>query len=188
MTRNAFLAADLTTDERHALSAALRDASPGPRVPGKRVHPDNWHLTLRFLGPADEVPIDRVARELDRTLDAPGGRVRCTGLGAFPRSSKATIVYIAIDDPEDLLGAIAGQCEESCRNAGLEPEERPFVPHITLARVRPPQDVRRLFGTFGDFSVPVRIRAVTLFVSEAEGRGVRYRAIETFPLGGNPVA
>jgi 2'-5' RNA ligase len=183
MTGNAFLAVDLSTDERHALSRALDEASPGPRVPGKRARPENWHITLRFLGPVDEVVTDRVLHEVSETLDARAGRVVCTGLGAFPRPAKATVLYVGIDDPAELLPSIAAQCEAACRDVGLEPQERPFVGHLTLSRIRPPTDVTRLIGSYGEFAVPVRVASVSLMRTMPDERGVRYTEIGSIPLG-----
>ncbi len=182
MTGNAFLAVDLSSDERHALAAALDDASPGPRIPGKRARPENWHVTVRFLGPVDEVAADRVLHEVSETIDARSGRVVCTGLGAFPRPARATVLYVGIDDPTAILSSIAAQCEAACRDVGLEPQERPFIGHITLSRIRPPTDVTRLIGSFGEFAVPVRVTSVSLMRTTTDERGMVYEEIGSIPL------
>ena len=181
---NAFLAVDLTDDVRHGLSASLDAASPGPVVPGKRVPPANWHVTVRFLGPVDDLDLDRVSRELGDAIPVPPGSVLCNGLGAFPRSSKAAVIHVAIDDATGVLEEVAAHCEAACRDAGLAPAERRFVPHITLARVRPPRDVRKLLDSFSEFTVPFRVDAVTLFRSNPSSRGVTYTEIDRFPLDG----
>ena len=186
MSGNLFLAIDLSVDERHAVSAALRDASPGPRIPGRQVTAENWHVTVRFLGEVDEVILDRLRHELDQSLAADPGTVVCTGLGAFPRPSKATVVYAGISDPAGLLDYIAAECEIACRHVGLEPEGRPFVPHITLSRVRPPVDVRRLIQRFGDFAVDIDVRQVDLLQTVQVPGGVRYRTLDSFPLARTP--
>jgi 2'-5' RNA ligase len=179
---NLFFAVDLSADERQGLAAALTEASPGPRVPGRRVHPDNWHITLRFLGPIDDATCERVVHELEETLDARRGRVRCSGLGAFPRTSRASVMFAAVDDGDDLVGSLAAQCETACREVGLEPEERPHVPHVTLARIRPPRDVRRLIETFGEFSIWLAIDEITLMRTVQGEGGVRYEPESSFPL------
>ena len=137
---------------------------------------------MRFLGQIDEITRDRIAMEVDETLDAHGGQVHVTGLGAFPRASKATVMYAAVVDPGGILDAIAAQCEQACRDVGLEPEERPFVPHLTLARIRPPRDVRRLIDTFGEFSVRLAVEGIVLMHGEQGSRGLRYVSDTVFPL------
>ena len=183
MSGNVFVAIDLDESSRHQLAAALQEASPGPVIPGRRVPPENWHITLRFIGEVDDIIIDRLTHELDDHLERFSGTATCRGIGAFPRPSKATVVYVAIDDDSGVLTHLAAECEEACRTVGLEPEGRPFVPHLTIARVRPPVDVTRLIDRFGDFSVTIRIDELKLMRSIPISRGVRYDVLDTVPLG-----
>jgi 2'-5' RNA ligase len=183
MSGNVFVAVDLREEERYALAAALRDASPGPVIPGRRVPPENWHITLRFIGEVEELIVERLAHELGEHLEPATGTVRFRGLGAFPNAKKATVVYVSIDDAEGVLAHLAAECEDACRAVGLEPEGRPFVPHLTIARVRPPVDVRRLIDRFGDFSVPLGVDEIRLMRSELVKGGVRYDVLDALPLG-----
>ncbi len=183
MTDNAFVAIDPTDAERHELAAALDAASPGSRLPGRRVRPENWHLTLRFLGPLDDMMLDRVVRELDEAITGVPTDLSCTGLGAFPRAARATVLYVGVEDPTGTLDALAATCEAACRDVGLDPEERSFTPHITLARLRPPVDVRRTFERFGEFRSRIRADRVSVMRTHAGRGGVRYETIDTIPLG-----
>lgn len=144
--------------------------------------PENWHITVRFLGPIDGLVRDRLAKEVEEGLDAQGGHVRVSGLGAFPRPSKATVMFASVVDSDDILDPIAAQCEQACRDVGLEPEERPFVPHLTLARIRPQTDVRRLIGAFDEFSVRLGVERVSLMRGEQGQDGIRYVCDTFFPL------
>jgi RNA 2',3'-cyclic 3'-phosphodiesterase len=182
MTGNAFLAIDLSEGERHALSAALAEASPGHPLPGKRPPPENWHITLRFLGDLDDLSLDRLAREVADTIEERPGRAICSGLGAFPRASRAGVLFAAIIDRDDRLARLAAQCEVAAREAGLEPDERPFVPHLTLSRVRPMVDVRILISSFEPFSVPIAVGEVALMRGNRLRGVVRYETLERFGL------
>lgn len=182
MSANVFLAVDLSDDERHSIAAALTEAGPGRPIPGRRTHPDTWHVTLRFLGPLEDPTLDRIEHELSRSIDVDRFTVSCSGIGAFPRPSKATVVYAGIEDREGRLDALSGLCEGAARDVGLEPEERPFVPHLTLARVRPPVDVRPLFDVFGEFRERIRVDAVSLMRTIPGRGGVRYETIAEVPL------
>ena len=181
-SRNAFLAFAPSDDERHALAAALTEASPGHPLPGRRVRPENWHITLRFLGDVNDDVCDRVAAFIDEEMPANPGRIACTGLGAFPRASKAGVVYASVDDPDRVLAALADIGEEAATAAGLDPEGRPFVPHLTLARLRPNLDVRPVLDAFGEFRVPMHIRRIALFRTEAVRGVVSYRPLHEFDL------
>lgn len=178
MTDHAFLAVDLGSDERHTLSAALSEASPGPAVPGRRTPPEMWHITLRFLGECTDTQADRVMHSLSENAGLESGRVWCDGLDAFPRASKASVVYVRIDDPTGILGFLAAVCDEAATDAGFEPEGRPYVPHVTLSRLRPALDVRSTLRGFSEFRAPIAVRAITLMRS----RGSRYETIDTLPL------
>lgn len=182
MSGHAFLAVDLTDAERHALSAALSAASPGRPLPGRRPPVGNWHITLRFIGECTDADADRIAHEIDRDLSASPGRVFVSGLGAFPRESRASVVYADVDDIDGLLAHLAGVCEASVRDVGFDPEERPFVPHITLSRLRPPMDVRSLIRSIDLVRIPIKIEAITLFRSTPSRSGITYTPLHTIPL------
>ena len=182
MSGHAFLAVDLTDTERHALSAALSEASPGRPIPGKRQPARNWHITLRFIGECSDPDADQIIHEVARDLSATPGRVFVSGLGAFPRASKASVLYAGIDDHDGLLDHVAGVCEAAARDVGFAPEERPFVPHLTLSRLRPPNDVRHLINSFSPFRVSVAVKAITLFRTYRSDRAIRYEPIDTVVL------
>ena len=184
MSGHAFLAVDLTTQERHTLSAALQESSPGPPVPGKRQAPENWHITLRFLGESPDVTTEMLVRELDESFDLEADKVSCSGLGVFPRPAKASVLYVRIDDPTDLLARLAARCEAAARDVGFPPEERPFVPHLTLSRLRPPRDLRAFLDTFGEFKVSVDVSGVTLFRTRRSRSRLWHEAVETISLRG----
>lgn len=180
---NAFVALSPSDDERHALADALTKASPGPVLPGRRVRPENWHVTLRFLGPIEDDVCDRMAHELDEILHVDSGRGAFDGLGTFPRASKANVLYASVDDAEGVLDVLAGLAEEAAVACGMEPEGRPFVPHLTLARLRPSADLRSALGAFGSFRVPFRIATVAVFRTERERGRTAYRELHRVSLG-----
>lgn len=156
---------------------ALDDAIAAWDVPGRRVPPENWHVTLRFVGRLDEVRWDRWRSELDRADLGGPLRVRLGGPGAFPRPGRATVVFARVEARG--LAELAATVEEATVAAGIEPEERPFHPHLTLARVRPPADVTRLTDETEGAGIPWRADRLHLMA----GVGSRYRSFESFRLG-----
>jgi len=179
---NLFLAVDLSDDERHALAAILGDSGASDVVPGRRVPIENWHMTLRFLGEITEVQAETVMARLDDTLTMGPGRIWLDGLGAFPKVSKASVIHCPVRDPAGLLDVLAATCDEAAVDAGLEHEDRPFMPHMTLARVRPPVDVRRTIAGVEPFSVPVDVICVTLMRSRSVRGGVSYDRVQRIEL------
>ena len=174
-----FVAVDLDAEARHALVASMAEIS----IPGKVVPPENWHLTLRFLGTVDEVTVDRVVAGLDQADLGPPFSIMFGALGAFPGPKRATVLWRAVADPDERLAELASGSEEACRAAGLEPEDRPFRAHLTLSRLRPDQDVRALVEAEAPESVTMHVSEVCLFRSHLGGPHARYEVVERFPLG-----
>ncbi len=182
MTGNVFLAVDLSDEERHGLAAILADADLSRIVPGKRTRPKNWHITVRFIGEAEEHQIDRLAERTEALLDAEPGVIHLTAVGGFPKLSKASVLFLAVEDEPHTLDVIAADCEEAATEAGFEPDSRPFRPHLTLSRIRPPRDIRPLESSFDEIRFPVKVSAVTMFRSESSKDGLRYRPLPRFEL------
>lgn len=182
MIDHAFLAIDLSNDERHALSAALAEAGIGSPIPGRRPPPKNWHVTLRFLGECSDSEAERIMHRLSETVDTTPGKVWCSGLGAFPRASHAGVVFAAVDDPSGLLEYLAAVCEEAVVDVGFAPEERPFTPHLTISRLRPARDLRKLFDSFSEFRVPIAVRDITFLRTRRTPTGLTYEPIDSLPL------
>ncbi|MFQ5947930.1 MAG: RNA 2',3'-cyclic phosphodiesterase [Acidimicrobiia bacterium] len=177
-----FVAAPLTDDVRHALAAHLGAALDGRDLPGRPVAPENWHLTLRFLGEAAPVEKDRLVRALDTADLGPSFSVRFGGLGAFPRARKATVLWLGVGGGADELGALAAAVEDAAQAAGFPGEERPFHAHLTLSRIRPHQDVTPLVERVPPFPAVLPVAEVVLFRSHLGRGGARYEGVDRFGL------
>lgn len=175
-----FVAVPMGAEARHRLAHLVDGADP---IPGRALHPRKWHLTLRFLGEIDAVQLDRVTASLDQSDLGEAFPMRWGGLGAFPRPRKATVLWVGVDRGEAELVALAEAVEESVVAAGLPPEERPFRPHLTLSRIRPPQDVAVLVDATAPLGVAMDVDRVALYRSHLGGsKGARYEELESFPL------
>jgi 2'-5' RNA ligase len=177
-----FLAVALPDDVRHGVAARLREHLGDRRMPGKPVAIENWHITLRFLGSATPMQRDSVLAHLDQHIQTGPFRMRFACLGAFPRPSRASTLWVGVATGADGLAALAADCETAADAAGFEPEGRPFHPHLTIARIRPPESVRSLIDG-ESIAVTMDVAAVTMYRSIlAGGRPVRYEAVETVEL------
>jgi 2'-5' RNA ligase len=182
MPERMFLAVALDEETRHAVAARLRAALDGRHLPGRSVPVPNWHITLRFLGATGEVERDRVLAELDEHLAVSRFRLRFGGLGAFPREAKASVLWVGCEGDIAALGEVAVACEDAARAAGFEPEGRPFHPHLTLSRIRPPRDVRETIDLVPVLRVGFEVSEVTLYRSIL-GRGpASYEVVDTVEL------
>jgi 2'-5' RNA ligase len=147
------------------------------------VDPEDYHVTLRFIGDVDETLALRVADEL-AGIEAEPFEGRLSGFGSFggekPRSVHLRVL------PSDPLRALHERCERACRKAGLEPEGRKFVPHVTIARLngRHPEAVARwLDGR--SYVGPTSFRAESFGLYTARpGGGAPYDVAVRYDLSG----
>lgn len=180
MTR-AFLALGLPDHARSAL-AVQQFLLPLPR----RVPPEDFHLTLCFVGEA--VP-DDVLQSLHESLEAlrlPAIEVALQGIGHFG-GTKPRAVYAAVrSDPA--LDHLQAKMTTAARRAGCTIPHTRFVPHVTLGRFTrlPAEDIPRLERAIvagAAFRLqPFRVGEVTLFASTL-GDPPRYDVLATYPLG-----
>lgn len=176
-----FLALDLSEGAREEL-ARFRSALE-PHCSGWRwVRTPGIHLTVRFLG--EVVPgRDRELRAGWRALaqGLPPFRFLLSGAGRFPPRGRPRVLWVGVrDEPARVLERLADEAEQLARRCGFEPRQRPFKPHLTLARadrrgvatVRNPLPQPR--------ESPTEARALVLFESKLGPGGARYTALEEF--------
>jgi 2'-5' RNA ligase len=177
-----FLAVDLDDETRHALGTHVESSLDGGLLPGRPVPLQNWHITLRFLGPTEDTQRDKVLAHLDQHLVVEPFRIRFTGLGGFPRQARASVLWMGLEGDVTELEKAAAICETAAEEAGFEPEGRPFHPHVTLSRIRPPVDIRPLVDQVEPAGVVSNVRAVTLFRSILGRGAARYEVVEKVEL------
>lgn len=172
-----FLAAPLPPEIRFVLGERIADMA----IPGKVVPSENWHITLRFLDTVDRVTYERYLAAL-HPLSETAFPISLDGFGAFPRPRKATVFWAGIGRGDTKLALLNEEAEEAALAAGLSPEERPFHPHVTLSRIRPPADVRDLVDEEVAFSW--RCERLVVYLSHLGRGGARYEPLDTIDLIG----
>ncbi len=100
--------------------------------------PENWHLTLRFLGEIEEQRAQALAAALPG-LSFAAFDLAAGPAGFFPNAKKPRVFWLGLSQGADECAALAGQVDALCAGLGFGREERPFAPHLTLARVREAQ-------------------------------------------------
>lgn len=116
------------------LSAAMALERLKGGVPGARwIDRENFHVTLTFIGDIDH----EQAHEIDACLGeilAPSFAARLKGVGSFGRSKPHTL-WAGIE-AEPALAILQAATSRAVARAGVTPESRKFVPHVTLARFK----------------------------------------------------
>ncbi|KAB0681220.1 RNA 2',3'-cyclic phosphodiesterase [Aureimonas leprariae] len=150
------------------------------------IDPENYHVTLRFIGDVDHRTADEAVAALDRIEAAPFD-VELRGLDAFG-SKKPHSVYAAVA-PSLALETLQADVDRALRRIGLAPDAKRFTPHVTLARLRQPkaEEVARWLSGRGSFRAPpFRASRFVLFSSRDSVGGGPYVAEESFALAGRP--
>lgn len=167
-------------DEVERAIAPWREQLPKARW----VRPENWHVTVKFMGRTYPRLVDRVheaCRAAASTIRP--FRVELDGLGVFPRPKSARVFWVGLRDQgglSALASALDGELERE-----FPPEKRPFSGHLTVARLNPPApvDQAELEGAEVEAS-PFRVGELVLFQSHLSPKGARYEPLERFPLRG----
>ena len=146
--------------------------------------PDQYHVTLRFLGPVDDALVPRIARAL-RAIDVPAFDVEAKGFGVFPSFRAPRVLWSGLLPPEP-LEALHAAIETRVAAAGVAAaDEKRFSPHLTLARLdrTPGSAVRDWIGRREPFSAgPWRVDAFILYASTLTPSGAIHRKLEIYPL------
>lgn len=145
----------------------------------------NLHITTKFIG---EWPPERV-NELTRVLLPLQQRapipLEVRNLGWFPNPHVPRVFWAAIQAPPE-LAKLAQETEQACGTLGITVENKPFTPHLTLARVRQPvplahlrQMIAELASVeFGHFEA----QSFHLYRSDPGPAGSIYTSLHEFPL------
>ncbi len=124
--------------------AALRPLAPELRW----ARPEQWHLTLAFLGEVPEGPRADLAERLGRAARRHSPiALSCRGGGRF----SGRVLWTRVDGDRDALRRLVGSTRAAARRSGLVVDERPYRPHITLARSSAPVDLRPLVERLAAF-------------------------------------
>jgi 2'-5' RNA ligase len=186
-----FIGVELPSDIREKLFSLQQQFK-------KTLPPMNWvrlesiHLTLKFLGYVEPSRISQLLSVLE-----PIGRnqqsfsIAVKGLGVFPRVQYPRILWVGIEGKTQALQEVVLEIEAALDPLGFSPEEKPYHPHLTLARIK------RENATVGSALVKNRIlendqligtwtiERFTLFQSDLDSSGAIYTPLGTVQLSGN---
>ncbi len=152
---------------------------PYAGLPFKWVKPENWHLTITFLGEVPKEAILALCEPMATLLAKQQPFVVCTSsIDYFPSRRKARVLAILFENCA-ALQALAQNMVALCKEQGLAPDEKPFYPHVTLARFKlkkaPDLDIPA-------FQAPLCVRQVILFQSTLTAEGAQHEPMRVFNL------
>ena len=152
-------------------------------VSGARWQSDKQiHLTLRFIGEVDRHRAGDIHAALG-SVHQPRFDLTLNGLGTFDRRGQPETVWAGVT-PHEPLRALHKKVSQALGRVGIPPEQRAYLPHITLARLkRSSGSVRALLEQSGGLSSsPFAVDAFALFESRLTPSGAVYSIVDRYPL------
>jgi 2'-5' RNA ligase len=182
-----FVALQIPVEVREALAklvAELRQigGASGRNAP-KWVPTENLHVTLKFIG---EIPTEKLG-VLRETLSSVRSDQQVTldlsGLGFFPNEKRPRVFWAGMNVSPNLQ-TLAQAIDKTLATFGFPLEQRPFAPHLTLARLEPPgvapelqaaiqKNVNRSWGSF-------TTNEFHLIESKLKPSGAEYTTVQSF--------
>ncbi|HEY2626329.1 MAG TPA: RNA 2',3'-cyclic phosphodiesterase, partial [Candidatus Udaeobacter sp.] len=137
------------------------------------IEPDKMHLTLGFFADVRD-DVDPPLREKLIAIVFGAFFLPIIGVGPFPPKGEPKIIWIGVGRGHPHLFQLHKRVQEAALGAGLEPELRPFYPHVTLARCRrvSPQTVRKFLKANADLDAGmIRVDSFHLYSSRLTPAG-----------------
>lgn len=99
-------------------------------------HPEDWHVTLHFIGGTDPSLIPAIVRAMEgAAADVPPFPMALGGFGTFGPAGRPAVLHIVPAEPVEPLRALHAALGPALAEAiGFTPDARPYRPHLTLAR------------------------------------------------------
>ena len=177
-----FAGVDIPDEVKAALNSLLTRLRPLAKLSWSR--PENLHITTQFIGEWPEERLDEMKAALASVPWSGGIEIAIKGLGWFPDARRPRVFWAGVDGGE-ALQKLARATSQAIEKVGVAIGDRPYAPHLTLARMRDPVPLDTLHkaiealpsGCGFDFGA-FRAECFHLYLSA----GGKYTKLTTFPL------
>jgi 2'-5' RNA ligase len=132
-----FIAADLSTEARAALTGTAWKIPEHLRPSVRWSRAEMMHLTLRFLGDTPEDKIEEITECMTDAAKRSGKfMLRLDDTGAFPSLREPKVLWVGIKGEIDRLQMLHARLEGSLTRIGVKSEDRHYNPHLTVGRMQ----------------------------------------------------
>ena len=186
-----FIAIPIPEPVRDEIIYVQREMQPlAARGAVRWTRPDQFHLTLRFLGDVPVAGLEMLKESVNAVcMSAQPLQLRAAGIGFFPSPHSPRVAWVGIDDQAGRLVDLQKRIEIAVRPFTAEPGEKNFSGHVTLGRLKnlKPSDARKLAAhaqtvkdrTFGEWTAD----EIEIIRSELSPVGARHTTLAAFRLG-----
>jgi 2'-5' RNA ligase len=178
-----FVALDLNTKVVANVTELVRRLAP--IAPIRWVHPQNMHVTLKYIGKWDEDRLDDVVDTLGQVRVASKVKVSLAGLGFFPSDRRPHVFWVTAENAPSLR-KLASSVDTCLTRLGIAPEVRPYFPHLTLGRLPSRCDLTEMHEAIEELPSRdfghIEPESFTLYGSRLTRHGPVHTKIEEFPF------
>lgn len=177
-----FIAFDIDESLRQQLIAVIEFLKQKNSDRIKWISPENLHVTLRFLGEIEENKIMEIQHELAEKIKTIQSFAIKTGkIMTFPPGSTRPHIVALMFPLTQELAFLVQAIEQTVNQCGFEPENRPFLPHLTIARIsgRIEPDLDNILI---ELSEKIAIKSVIIYRSDQKENGSVYTSMKEIKL------
>ena len=165
-----------------AAAAPLRSTLPS----ASWTRPESFHLTFAFLGDQDRGVVEPLAKRLDEMLKSERSlNVSLSDPGCFPDERRPRVAWIGLSPRQPLI-TLAGRVRDAVSSERIPFDQKPWVPHLTLARLRDRwsgADVEKFRRAFANLERRTAVlNSVVLFESQLSSRGAIHTPLHRVEL------
>jgi 2'-5' RNA ligase len=175
-----FIAVDIEDPLLVSKLERIKESLQSTGVPMKPVEPQNYHITIRFIGEVPPETVEEIAGII-RRIRFSRFQIKLQGVGAFPSLGRPRVVWVGVVEGGEKMQKIYENLENELRALGLPPERQKFHPHVTLARIKGSRKIAtltRLLSELQDAEVGVmEVRNVRLKKSTLTRSGPIYETL-----------
>lgn len=144
--------------------------------------PDKLHVTLKFLGEVDDSKLPQIRNTIESLYRKQSPfKMNITRFGGFPGLRNPRVLFVGLSENEE-LSKLHAEIQEQLSTLGFQRDERRFVPHVTIGRVK------KKFVIKDTLPLPEKtafeISKIGVIKSELNKAGSLYTPVELFDVGG----
>ncbi|HET6648344.1 MAG TPA: RNA 2',3'-cyclic phosphodiesterase, partial [Pyrinomonadaceae bacterium] len=184
-----FCAIDLSVGVRASVSGHIKRLRESvPHAQASWIREENIHLTLKFLGEIQTSRLINLSNAAARAAkESDPFQIALAETGVFPKHGIPRVLWIGVKDESGRLAELYTRLEDECSREGFARDDRPFHPHLTIARLRKPEGVRDLAAAHTKMHfdpIALEISECMVIRSEPGSAGSKYTVISRHMLEG----
>ncbi len=175
--RRLFLGIPISIDVSKNLEQQVR------QFPGRSVPPQNWHLTLHFLGSVEEEKLELIHDALQTLPPGAPFTITFDHLGSFPHPKRAHSLWIGCGEGSPEIQRLVQITGEALSSLGFTIDSRLYTPHLTVRRYSIPHDIVKMIEDHPFSKTSMRVEELILYESILNQGPPQYVKLYTYELG-----